>query len=333
MFEDDVTKTAFRIYEGHYESLVTRFGLTNAPSTFESLMNEVFKPFLRKFTLVFFDDILVYSKSMVAHMEHLVVVLEVMRQNQLYAKQSKCVFRTTQVKYPSHIISAEGVATDPTKVQAMKYWKESCESLKTTMTKAPVLGLPDFQQPFVIVTDASGGLQKRVDNIAADALSRNQCSSELTTMSCSLVSTELFDKVSNWGSFRVKVTTQKLSLVFYWKGMRKEIKKYAMECVAEQVCPLYITSPSFFSSSSGTSFINEIYKLHGMPDNIMSDKDKVFTSTFWKELFRILQVKLLMSTAYDSQTCGQTEVVNRCLGFYLRCMCGDTQKNGANGYL
>ena len=90
--KEDTLKTAFRTRYGHYEFLVLPFGLTNAPAAFMDLMNRVFKPYLDRFVIVFIDDILIYSKSQAEHEEHLKIVLQLLRENQLYAKLSKCGF-------------------------------------------------------------------------------------------------------------------------------------------------------------------------------------------------------------------------------------------------
>ena len=118
----DIPKTAFTTRYGLYEFTVMSFGLTNAPAYFMYLMNHVFMEYLDKFMVVFIDDILVYSKNEEEHEEHLSLVLQKLREHQLYAKLSKCEFWLREVSFLGHIISNGGVAVDPKKVKDVLSW-------------------------------------------------------------------------------------------------------------------------------------------------------------------------------------------------------------------
>jgi hypothetical protein len=119
MHPDDISKMAFHTHQGHYEFLVMPFGLSNAPTTFQALMNDVLQLYLWRFVLVFFDDILIYSSSWAEHLQHVSIVLNALRAHRLHLKCSKCSFGATSVAYLGHVISIDGVAMDADKVMAV----------------------------------------------------------------------------------------------------------------------------------------------------------------------------------------------------------------------
>ncbi|GJS19051.1 putative reverse transcriptase domain-containing protein [Tanacetum coccineum] len=177
--EDDILKIAFRTRYGHFEFTVMPFGLTNAPAVFMDLMNRVCRPYLDKFVIVFIDDILIYSKTQEEHVEHLRLVLGLLKKEKLYARFSKCKFWLREVQFLGHVINGNEIQVDPSKIEAVKNWKApktptevrsflrlagyyreeqeyAFQTLKDKLCNAPVLALPDGQEDFVVYCDASG---------------------------------------------------------------------------------------------------------------------------------------------------------------------------------
>lgn len=571
--EEDRYKSAFITHHGLFEFKVMPFGLTNAPATFQNMMNEVFSDYIRKFVLVFFDDILIYSPCIESHVQHLTEVLSVLKRHKLYAKRSKCAFGVRQVEYLGHIISGEGVKTDPEKIKSMVEWptprnlkalrgflgltgyyrrfirsygvitkpltqllkkdnfhwnteaEEAFEKFKKLMVEAPVLALPDFTQPLILETDAcetgigavlmqkgqpiaffsqslcprnqalstyekellalmtavtkwnhylngskfiiktdhaslkhlkeqrlSNILQQKwliklmghdytieykkgKENKAADALSRqfettSQEESSLNAVSTHIKSSWVEEVISSYegdsdtqqllsqtillpdidadfsvkdgmlryqgriwvgkngniktrileaihntsigGHSGIQASYKKAKTLFYWPGMRQDFQDFINACEVCRKCktesvpypgllqPLGVPDKPWsqvtmdfieaLPNSGGRSviwvivdrmtkyshfialkhpynaeglaeiYLNHIHKLHGFPEIIISDRDVVFQSAFWKSLFKLAGVELHMSTAHHPQTDGQSERVNRCLETYLRCM-------------
>jgi hypothetical protein len=516
------------------------------------------------------DDILVYSKSLVEHAQHLEMVFKVLQSHKLYAKRSKCVFAVSKVEYLGHTISSEGVATDEDKVQAVLQWplpttvtelrgflgltgyyrkfvqhysiiakpltnllkkksfawtadsEKAFNTLKQALVNTPVLALPDFSLPFCLETDACAtgigailsqqghpiaflgkalcdknqklsiyekeflaimlavtrwrpylqngpfviktghkslcylenqvlgsdlqkkamtkliGLQysfkynKGVDNVAADALSRVGHFMQLSAVSVaqpmevlnsyemdptaqellkSLAITtadhqgyllqdgliryqgkfwvggnsglqtkiiQAFHSAPVGGHSGMLATYQRVKKHFTWSGLKPGVENFVKQCQVYQQakhehcklpgllsplqppdgawqaismdfveglptsqgynCILVVVDRftkyshfiplkhPFTASYVAKEFMDKVVKLHCIPVSIVSDRDKVFTSNFWRELFHILDTELQMSSAYHPQTDGQTERTNQCLEMYLRCAIHDQPK-------
>eukprot|EP00798_Chlamydomonas_sp_ICE-L_P021405 gene21405-biopygen30117 len=204
--DEDAPKTAFTTPMGQYEFKVLGMGLANAPATFHAVMNKIFAPYLHKFVVVYLDDILVYGRNPEEHAANLEKVLQVLQDEEFYAKLSKCTFNQSEIKFLGHIIGRDGVKVNPKKVATVRDWptprhakhvqqflgltdyfrkfiqgyssmaaplsdltklkgdfgakwtaahSSAFEGLKTALTSAPVLMLPDFDKPFEVISDAS----------------------------------------------------------------------------------------------------------------------------------------------------------------------------------
>jgi hypothetical protein len=145
MHLSDMEKTAFRTHHGHFEFLVMPFGLSNAPATFQALMNDVLQPFLHRFVLVFFDDILIYSSPWTEHLQHIRLALEALRRHSLHVKRSKCSFGECSVAYLGHVISANGIAMDSDKAEAVASWSEP----RSARGVRGFLGLAGYYRKFI----------------------------------------------------------------------------------------------------------------------------------------------------------------------------------------
>jgi hypothetical protein len=142
---EDMRKTAFNTHFGHFEYKVMCFGLANAPASFQSLMNDIFKDYLGKFVVVYLDDILIFSDTPEQHMHHLQLVLQRLREHKLYAQLPKCDFGLSELKFLGHIIGADGVKPDPDKVKVVQQWPEPTNAAELRS----FLGLAQYFRRFI----------------------------------------------------------------------------------------------------------------------------------------------------------------------------------------
>ncbi|GJS04942.1 retrotransposable element Tf2 [Tanacetum coccineum] len=234
------------------------------------------------------------------------------------------------------------------------------------MVQAPVLALPNFSKTFTLETNASGlgigaVLQQEGHPIAfLNALSRVSSGAELNTMVLTSITTNILQQVKD--SWTKDVQLQQVLMKLQNQTYKKDKccgrtfrnscniaqieREFPLEGNAEDKLPssqektvilvvvdrlnkyahFIVMQYPFTASTVAQVFLDNMYKLHGLPDSIVSKRDKIFLSHFWQSLFKMLKVQLKMSTAYHPQTDGQTEIVNKCLECYLRCMTGEKPK-------
>jgi hypothetical protein len=144
--EEDIHKTTYRTRYGNYEFVVVPFGLTNAPVVFMCLMNGIFRNYLDKFVIVFLDDILIYSKSEEENEHHLRLVLQVLREHQLYAKLSKYSFYQKKIHNLGHIILEQGIAVDLEKIEAIRGW----QTPRNVSNIISFMGLDGYYRRFIV---------------------------------------------------------------------------------------------------------------------------------------------------------------------------------------
>ncbi|KAK1595951.1 hypothetical protein QYE76_059198 [Lolium multiflorum] len=358
MKEGDEWKTAFKTKFGLYEWLVMPFGLTNAPSTFMRLMNHVLRDFIGKFVVVYFDDILIYSRNESDHIIHIRHVLQVLRDSKLYGNLEKCTFCKDKVIFLGYVVSKHGVEVDVSKIEAIQNWP-------TPMNVSQVRsfhGLAGFYRRFVpnfsTIAAPLNELTKKgvafewgvAQDHAFDELKRLLTSAPLLALPDFNKQFEIECDASGIGIggvlmqegrpiayFSEKLSGAKLNYPIYDKEL------YALIRVLEESHAgglmghfgrektLLMLADHFYWPKMRRDVDRYVkrcitcnkskskLKPH-VPKTIVSDRDVKFMSYFWKTLWRKLGTKLLFSTTCHPQTDGQTEVVNRTLSQLLRSM-------------
>ncbi|GJW22251.1 RNA-directed DNA polymerase [Tanacetum coccineum] len=355
IYEGDEWKTAFKTKEGLYEWLVMPFGLSNAPSTFMRLMNQVLKPFLGRFVVVYFDDILVFSRTEDDHQSHLQQLFEVLDQEKLYGNLDKCEFFTTEVTFLGYLVSAQGIQVDErknfstfvapmTEITKLKQFawtpqaQTAFEELKKQLSSTSVLDLPCFDEVFEVECDASGvgtGAIFTSLNKGADALSRKYAlvnSLRPRVVGLKLLPQnypidpdfgEQLSSCQNHATLPV-APWEDISLDFVIGLPRTQRQKNSIMVVVDRFSKMahFIACHTTYDVVQVANlYFKEIVRLHGLPCfKWLVDRVAQLLSHFWVTLWRKMGTKLKFSTSSHPQTDGQTEVTNRTLGSLLRSL-------------
>nr|GEZ40052.1 hypothetical protein [Tanacetum cinerariifolium] len=222
--KEDIPKIAFRTRYGHYEFQVMPFGLTNAPAVFMDLMNRVCKPYLDRFVIVFIDDILIYSKNIKEHEGHLKLILKLLKEEELYAKFSKCEFWLSKVLFLGRVVDSEGIHVDPTNIEAIKDW----ESPKTPTEIRQFLGFAGYYRRFI---EDLHGMINKLEPRADGTL----CFNNRSWIPCIGDLRALIMHESHKSKYSIHLGSdtmyQDLKKLYWWPNMKAEIATYVSKCL------------------------------------------------------------------------------------------------------
>ncbi|XP_071901009.1 uncharacterized protein [Coffea arabica] len=302
--------------------------------------DRVFKKYLDQFVVVFIDDILVYSKTREEHVQHLKVVLQILREHKLYAKFSKCEFWLDEISFLGHKVSKEGIAVDPAKVEAVTMWKQP----ETPTEVRSFLGLTGYYRRFINDFSKITGPMTELTKKNNKFIWSPKCESSFQELKKRLVSAPVLtlpDGVEGYVVYS-DASREGLGCVLMQKGKPLEIPEWKWEHItmdfvtglprsqqgfdaiwvivdrltkSAHFLPVHM---SFSLEKLAKLYTEEIMRLHGIPVSIVSDRDPRFVSHFWQKFQETLGTKLKFSTAYHPQTDGQLERTIQTLEDMLR---------------
>ncbi|GJR47123.1 putative reverse transcriptase domain-containing protein [Tanacetum coccineum] len=256
------------------------------------LMNRVCKPYLDKFVIVFIDDILIYSKDEKEHEEHLKEILELLKEDKLYAKFSKCEFWIPKVQFLGHVIDSRGIHVDPAKIESIKDWA----SPKTQTEIRQFLGLAGYYRRFI---EGFSKISKPMTKLTQKGIKFDWGEKEENAFQ--LIKQKLCSAPI------LALPEGSKDFVVYYDASHKGLGDVLMQ--RENNDPL---------DKLARLYLNRIVARHGIPASIICDRDGRFTSNFWKSFQKALGTDVSMSTAYHPENDGQSERTIQTLEDMLR---------------